>query len=159
MQLSPRQLSTLNEMGIPVWELRQQTIEHIQLEQQQCVLLILLEQQDQLEPAQRLLQAMLSTIGLSQQDIVFVTQQQLPQLKNNVIEQKLIFALGIRAAQSLLGMDIKLDNCRGKIHQVLDSQFTAVVSFGLEELLKTPENKAQAWQDLKLAKQAFEKFG
>ena len=172
MDLKPGQLSALAEMGIPVWELRQQTItelvtttDHVistaEIDEQllQCDWLILIDKQTYNEQAQRLLQAMLSIIGLSLQTVAIVTHEQLPQLQHLSADQKIILAFGNTVAQLLLNEKITLDAFRGKTHQTLNSKLTTVVSFGLEELLNNPENKVLAWQDLQLAKLTHQQLG
>jgi uracil-DNA glycosylase len=42
---------------------------------------------------------------------------------------------------------------RGQCHQTVDAPIPIIVSFSLDELLSSPENKALVWQDLLLAKQ------
>ncbi len=172
MDLKPGQLSALAEMGVPVWELRQQksieldiatdhTINSTEIDQQllQSDWLILIDKQTYNEQAQRLLQAMLSTIDLSLPTVAIVTHEQLSQLQHLSADQKIILAFGNKAAQLLLDEKITLDACRGKTHQTLNSQLTTVFSFGLEELLNNPENKILAWQDLQLAKLTHQQLG
>lgn len=167
MLLEPRQLSTLNEMGIPVWELRSQQSENISpvveitsVELDKDLLqrdwLILVDQYSINEQEQRLLYAMLLSIGLSQQHIAVVAAEQLLQLQQVPAKQKLLFAFGRKNAQLLLGEKTSLDESRGKVHQALPSEFTTVVSFSLKELLEFPERKVLAWQDLQFAKSTYE---
>jgi DNA polymerase III psi subunit len=172
MDLKPGQLSALAEMGIPVWELRQHktaeldntpehTINSTEIDEQllQCDWLILIDKQAHNEQAQRLLQAMLSTIGLSIEHVAMVTHEQVSQLQYLAADRKMLLAFGTVAAQLVLDEKITLDDCRGKTHQVSTSQLTTVVSFGLEALLNNPENKVLAWQDLQLAKLTHQQLG
>ncbi|PHS68989.1 MAG: hypothetical protein COB23_07680 [Methylophaga sp.] len=170
MALEPRQLSALNEMGIPVWGLRTQlpveilpivdiaetSIAEIDENLLQRDWLILVDQPTISEQAQRLLDAMLLAIGLMQQHVTIVTSKQLSQLQQLSAARKIILSLGSKNSQLLLGESTKLDSHRGKVHQVLTPQFTTIVSFGLEELLEFPQYKILAWQDLLLAKATYE---
>ena len=170
MDLRPGQLSALAEMGIPVWELRQQTttgqlaiddaITSVEIDEQllQSDWLVLLDKQTHNEQAQRLLQAMLSSIGLSLQNVAIVTDKQLPQLQNLSADRKLLLVFGIVAAQLLLDDQATLDDCRGKTHQTMSSHLTTIISFGLDDLLNCPENKILAWQDLQLAKLTYQQL-
>ena len=171
MQLSPGQLSTLDLMGIPVWELRRRqstfeipptehNIDSVQpdVRIQQCDWLVVIEKNDHGAQAQRLLQAMLAAIGLSQNQFVIVAHEQLAQLQTLALDQKVVLAFGNTVARSLLGEHATVQECRGKRHQIPPSQLNTIVSFGLTELLQSPEHKALVWQDLKLAKSIHEQF-
>ena len=172
MDLKPGQLSALAEMGIPVWELRQQKITELEIatghpinsaeiDQQllQSDWLILIDKQTYNDQAQRLLQAMLSTIGLSLQTVAIVTHEQLPQLHVLSADRKVLLAFGTTARQLMLDNKSTLEESRGKAHQTLNSKLTTIVSFGLDELLERPENKILAWQDLQLARATYQQFG
>lgn len=172
MDLTPGQLSTLTEMGIPVWELRQQKVTEfvttsdyvtnpVEINEQllQSDWLILIDKETYSEQAQRLLHAMLSSIGLSLQRVAIITHEQLPELQNLSAERKVLLAFGTAAAQLLLDDQLPFDDCRGRTHQILASQLTTVVSFGLEDLLNNPENKVLAWQDLQLANSVHQQLG
>ncbi len=156
MELNPGQLSTRNEMGIPVWELRtantEPTISSVDAEPDeqllQCHCMVMVESQTTNEQAQRLLHAMLSAIGITAQQIAIVTPEQLAQLHNLPSQNNVLLVLGTALAQSLFDDGV----IRGQIHQTLRSQLTTVISFSLEDLLNSPENKALVWQDLQLVK-------
>ena len=170
MQLEPRQLSSLAEMGIAVWELRQPSSPSIETDNSEplsestneqlarCDWWVLVEQQ-QNQQTQRLLHVMLSAIGLAQHDVALVTQQQLSQLQQLSCEQKVLLVLDDQAIPFLLGKQVSLADCREKTHQTLTAQINTVFSFSLTELLQSPENKALAWQDLKLAKASYQQLG
>ncbi|NOQ82029.1 MAG: hypothetical protein GQ548_05850 [Methylophaga sp.] len=163
MELTPRQLSSLKEMGIPVWEFRSTEAEQAVFVDKQlastepsekllnCDWVVLIDGQNYSEQAQRLLHAMLFAIGIEQNQVVIIDSEQLTQLQNMPRQRKVLIVLSEVIAKSLLGESV----IRGSVHQTLNSQISTVVSFGLDELLENPENKALAWQDLQLAKQAL----
>ena len=155
MDLTPGQLSSLSEMGIPVWELRTEKSELETLEPSEQVLnsnfLVLIEPDSHTEQSHRLLQAMLFSIGLSPDQFVIINSDQLPQLQNTSTRQKVLLVLGEGFAQSLWGKSVG----RGQSHQTVDGSISTLVSFSLDEVLASPENKAFVWQDLQLAKQVL----
>ena len=76
----------------------------------------------------------------------------LPYLRQQIalIRPKLIVALGKTAATALLGRDVPLGSLRGTVH---DCQGTPlVVTYHPAYLLRSPAEKAKAWQDLCLAR-------
>ncbi|MFW5451878.1 MAG: DNA polymerase III subunit psi [Methylophagaceae bacterium] len=156
MEFTPGQLSTLKEIGIPVWELRtantEPAVSSVDAEPDeqllQCHCMVMVESQITNEQAQRLLHAMLLAIGISSQQTVIVTPEQLAQLHNLPSQNKVLLVLGAALAQSLFDDGVS----RGQTHQTLRSQLTTVISSSLDELLSSPENKAFVWQDLQLVK-------
>lgn len=150
-------------MGIPVWEFRSTEAEQAVFVDKQlastepsekllnCDWVVLIDGQNYSEQAQRLLHAMLFAIGIEQNQVVIIDSEQLTQLQNVPRQRKVLIVLSEVIAKSLLGESV----IRGSVHQTLNSQISTVVSFGLDELLENPENKALAWQDLQLAKQAL----
>ncbi len=75
----------------------------------------------------------------------------LPYLQRQIalIRPKVIVALGKTAATSLLGRDATLASLRGKVH---DYQGTPlIITYHPAYLLRTPPDKAKAWDDLRLA--------
>jgi DNA polymerase III psi subunit len=156
MDLTPSQLSSLNEMGIPVWALRTANPENDTSETNQQALLtdclVLIETHSDDQQVYRLLTAMLFSIGLHSEQFTIINSKQLSQLQSSITQQKLLLVLGEEFAQSLWGSSI----VRGKSHQTLDADILTVVSYSLEELLASPDNKASVWQDLLLAKQILD---
>jgi len=63
------------------------------------------------------------------------------------LNPKLICALGLSAAQALLGTDRPISQLRGKIH--LWRGFPLICTYHPAYLLRSPSQKAAAWQDLK----------
>ncbi len=153
MELTSRQLSSLNEMGIPVWRLRSnaQEPEVVTASEQaseqllRCTWIILVNKEHS-EQAQRLLYAMLSAIAVSPEQVALISSEQLPQLQSVDAKQKVLLVL----SDEITDLSEQAIS-RGEIHQTQTIQINTVCSFGLNELLAEPEKKAEAWQDLQLA--------
>jgi DNA polymerase len=77
----------------------------------------------------------------------------LPYLQQQValIKPKLIIALGKTAATSLLGRDATLGSLRGTVHDY--DGVPLIVTYHPAYLLRSPSEKAKAWQDLCFAVQ------
>ena len=75
----------------------------------------------------------------------------MPYLQRQIalIQPKIIVALGKTAATSLLGYDATLHSLRGKLHHY--QGIPLIVTFDPVYLLRTPLEKASAWQDICLA--------
>ena len=121
--------------------------------------------------AGRLLDSMLLSIGLKRGDNVYIANivkcrppgnrtpepdeiaTCLPWLRRQIelIKPKLIVALGKTAATSLLGRDATLGSLRGTVHDFCGTPL--VVTYHPAYLLRSPAEKAKAWQDLRLAVQ------
>ena len=162
MDLSTRQLSSLQEMGITVWSLRGQdkiatetnieVVDNADVNEQilNCQCIVIIDDTQHNEQANSLLYAMLAAVDIKAQDIAVISPAQLPQLNNIVSAQKVLLVLGTELANTV---DETLT--RGEIQLILPSQINTIVSLSLDELLTKPENKALAWQDLQLIKQAL----
>jgi uracil-DNA glycosylase family 4 len=66
-------------------------------------------------------------------------------------EPDVVFIMGRLGAQALLETDEPLGRLRGQVHELWG--LPAVVSYDLGTLLRTPMEKAKAWDDLCLALQ------
>lgn len=79
-----------------------------------------------------------------------------PYLKRQVelIQPKMIIALGKFAAQSLLNTQDSISSLRGKLHQY--HGVPVVVTFHPAYLLRSPLEKAKAWEDLCLARDTMQ---
>ena len=179
MMLDSRQVSLLTEMGIPVWELRtsneietetetetETEIATEAIEQPVVDITVLLQRvtksdwliccEDVLtQAAHRLLQAMLSTIGLSLADVCLLSLTELSKLietTEGVSQQKVVLLLGEQAVKQAFDESAKVSNYRNEAHAISPALLTTVASFSLEDLLQNPEHKVLAWQDLQLAK-------
>ncbi len=75
----------------------------------------------------------------------------LPYLQQQIslIRPKLIVALGKTAATSLLGRDATLGSFRGAVHDYRGTPL--IVTYHPSYLLRSPSEKAKAWQDLLFA--------
>ena len=125
-------------------------------------------------PAGQLLDNMLAAIGLSRDEApperqVFIantlkcrpprnrnpdpaeTAQCAPFLERQIalIAPRIILAMGRFAAQALLASDAPLGKLRGRVHQYRG--VPVVVTYHPAYLLRTPADKARAWEDLCLA--------
>ncbi|MGR8981486.1 MAG: uracil-DNA glycosylase [Gammaproteobacteria bacterium] len=73
-----------------------------------------------------------------------------------LIQPKIIMAIGRIAAQSLLATDEPLSKLRGKVHSF--NQTPVVVVYHPAYLLRNLTDKKKAWQDLQLAMQTYRKI-
>jgi uracil-DNA glycosylase family 4 len=69
-----------------------------------------------------------------------------------LIQPRVIVAVGRVAAQRLLATDIAVGRLRGKIHRYGERQTPLVVTYHPAYLLRRPGEKAKSWQDLLIAK-------
>ncbi len=78
-----------------------------------------------------------------------------PYLRQQIdfIQPKVILALGRIAAQSLLNTDIPIGRMRGKKYTYEDTQIPVVATYHPAYLLRSPQQKRKAWEDLKFALQ------
>jgi DNA polymerase len=68
-----------------------------------------------------------------------------------LIAPKVILAVGRISAQNLLKSDIAVGKLRGRIHGFGEANIPLVVTYHPAYLLRSPEQKGKAWQDLQLA--------
>jgi uracil-DNA glycosylase family 4 len=80
----------------------------------------------------------------------------LPYLERQIelMQPKMIVALGKVASNALLGRDATLASLRGKLHDYRG--IPLLVTYHPAYLLRTPSEKAKAWQDLCMAVKAME---
>jgi uracil-DNA glycosylase family 4 len=69
-----------------------------------------------------------------------------------LLQPELILAVGRIAAQNLLKSDAPVGKLRGRVHRYGPRQTPLVVTYHPAYLLRSPREKAKAWQDLKLAR-------
>ena len=123
--------------------------------------------------AGRLLDAMLASIGLQRGNNVYIAnvlKSRPPGNRNpepdevaacmpyllqqiELLQPKIILALGRFAAQSLLNTKNSIASLRGQVHQF--GGVPLIVSYHPAYLLRTLTDKAKAWEDLCLARQTF----
>jgi uracil-DNA glycosylase family 4 len=79
----------------------------------------------------------------------------LPYLQRQIelMQPKLIVALGKVASNALLGRDATLASLRGRLHDYRG--ISLIVTYHPAYLLRSPNEKSKAWQDLKLAVKAM----
>jgi len=128
--------------------------------------------------AGQLLDAMLRAIGLDRRQNVYIANilksrppgnrdprpeevaACLPYLKRQIelLQPKLILAVGRIAAQNLLGTDSPLGRLRGQVHYFGELNTPVVVTYHPAYLLRTPADKRKAWEDLKFARNVFQQL-
>lgn len=123
-------------------------------------------------PAGQLLNAMLKAAGHAREDVYIanIVKCRPPNNRNpqpdeaaacadflarqiTLVAPRLIVAVGRVAAQNLLGTDLSLGRLRGRIHRHPATGTAVLVTYHPAYLLRSPADKAKAWQDLKLAMQ------
>ena len=124
--------------------------------------------------AGKLLDAMLASIGLARGDNVYITNVVksrppgnrdpepdeiaacMPYLSAQIelIRPKLILALGRVAGQTLLDSGEAVGHLRGRVHRF--QNVPLVVTYHPAYLLRTPTDKARAWEDLCLARRTLQ---
>lgn len=70
-----------------------------------------------------------------------------------LIQPKVILALGRIAAQRLLQSSTSLARLRGQVHHLETTQSAVIVTYHPAYLLRSPAEKRKAWQDLQFARQ------
>ncbi|MBN2090051.1 uracil-DNA glycosylase [candidate division KSB1 bacterium] len=71
-----------------------------------------------------------------------------------IIQPRIILALGQQTAQVLLNVEETINQLRGKIHQL--NGVDLIVTYHPATLLKQPEFKRSAWEDVKLLRQHYD---
>ncbi|HEX7380798.1 MAG TPA: uracil-DNA glycosylase [Nevskiaceae bacterium] len=119
--------------------------------------------------AGKLLDQMLAAIGCSRRRNAFITNVVKCRPPNNrdplpdevaacrpylerqieLVEPRLIVGLGRVAAQRLLDTDLPLGRLRGRLHHYGARQTPVMLTYHPAYLLRSPREKAKAWQDLK----------
>ena len=124
--------------------------------------------------AGKLLDNMLAAIGLSRRSNVYIAnvlkcrppgnrnpspeevEKCTPHLLQQIelVQPKLIVALGRFAAQTLLASDASIASLRGRVHRY--AGVPLIVTYHPAYLLRTLEDKAKAWEDLVFARKTME---
>ncbi|MDH3609999.1 MAG: uracil-DNA glycosylase, partial [Gammaproteobacteria bacterium] len=68
-----------------------------------------------------------------------------------LIQPKIILVVGRIAAQSLLNVDTPIGKMRGKKFTYQDTNIPVVATYHPAYLLRSPQQKRSAWEDLKFA--------
>jgi uracil-DNA glycosylase len=125
--------------------------------------------------AGQLLDAMLRAIGLARGENVYIANvlksrppgnrdpsaQEvaacLPYLERQIelIRPRLILAVGRIAMQNLLATQGSLAGMRGRVHEFGGLKTPLIVTYHPAYLLRKPEDKRKAWEDLKFARSVF----
>ena len=170
MDLTPRQLFALNEMGIPVWELRPDNgsqlitavsneimptnYDDVLAQISACRLIVLTSTLVTNEQEKRLLHALVSSLGVKFNDFVLMTNDEFVVIESQLStsDQKLLLILGDESTSRFIE-DAESNHVVNKeCYTTKISQWPAYISLSLSELLKKTELKASVWQDLKLLK-------
>ena len=120
--------------------------------------------------AGQLLTNMLRAIGLAREEVFIANilkcrppnnrdpqQQEIascrPYLRQQIdfIQPKIILAVGRIAAQALLNTDTPIGRMRGKKYTYEDTEIPVVATYHPAYLLRSPQQKRKAWEDLKFA--------
>ena len=113
--------------------------------------------------AGKLLDNMLAAIGLKRGADVYIANAVKCRPPENrtpapeeieLIRPKLIVALGRPAAQTLLQTDVRIGAARGRLHDYRG--IPLVVSYHPAYLLRSPQDKARAWEDLCLMRRTMQ---
>ncbi len=72
-----------------------------------------------------------------------------------LIQPKIILVVGRIAAQSLLNMDTPIGKMRGQQFRYQDTTIPVIATYHPAYLLRSPQQKRAAWEDLKFAMQVF----
>ena len=74
----------------------------------------------------------------------------------DLLQPKIILAVGRIAAQNLLQTETPIGKMRGQQYQYADTGIPVVVTYHPAYLLRSPREKRKAWQDLQLAMQVYQ---
>jgi DNA polymerase len=72
-----------------------------------------------------------------------------------LIQPKIILVVGRIAAQSLLNVDTPIGKMRGQKFTYQDTKIPVVATYHPAYLLRSPQQKRNAWEDLKFALQLY----
>ena len=76
----------------------------------------------------------------------------------DLVNPRLILAVGRIAAQQLLHSDTPVGRMRGRVHALNNRQVPVVVTYHPAYLLRSPSQKRKVWEDLCLARQTVEEL-
>jgi DNA polymerase len=74
----------------------------------------------------------------------------------DLLQPKIILAVGRIAAQNLLKTETPIGKMRGQRYQYADTGIPVVVTYHPAYLLRSPREKKKAWQDLQLAMRVYQ---
>jgi DNA polymerase len=121
--------------------------------------------------AGKLLDEMLRAIGLERSEVFIAnvlkcrppnnrdpSQEEAAQCRDHLemqidlLQPRIVVAVGRIAAQQLLNTDAPLGQLRGKTHSLRDGKLPLIVTYHPAYLLRSPSQKSKAWEDLCRAK-------
>ncbi|MEJ1966607.1 MAG: uracil-DNA glycosylase family protein [Gammaproteobacteria bacterium] len=127
--------------------------------------------------AGQLLNAMLKAIGLPREQVFIANVLKsrppnnrdpkpgevaacLPYLMRQIelLQPRLMLAVGRIAAQNLLATDMALGRLRGQLHHFGELNTPLIVTYHPAYLLRSPADKRKAWEDLKFARSTFQRL-
>ena len=68
-----------------------------------------------------------------------------------LVQPELVICLGRAPAQYLLGTELPLAKLRGQVHRLQSPAVPVVVTYHPSYLLRAPQDKRKAWEDLQFA--------
>ena len=74
----------------------------------------------------------------------------------DLLQPKIILAVGRIAAQNLMKTETPIGKMRGQRYQYADTEIPVVVTYHPAYLLRSPREKRKAWQDLQLAMRVYQ---
>lgn len=162
MQLEPRQLSTLSEMGIPVWELRKplSSSTAVALTEQQINSdwLLIHDDENHTEQKQQLLTAMLASINIDINTAALIAHDQFQALISQPLEKKMLLVFGQRFLSQLLPEQENAKESSSEVYELSGSELRVIVTHDLSDLIQQPDKKRNTWTALKLAQRTFLRF-
>ena len=72
-----------------------------------------------------------------------------------LVQPRIILALGRVAAQNLLKVDTPIGRMRGRCYEYPEPRVPVVVTYHPAYLLRSPREKRKVWQDLQFAMQVY----
>lgn len=159
MQLEPGQLSTLKEMGIPVWEFRTtaSNSKTVELSEQQLLAdwLIVHDKENHTQQKQHLLTAMMLAIGVDINAVAVVQPNQLPNLASQVIANKIVLVFGKQHLSALAPELSNYNESQTEVYKLNSPGLNMIVTHDLSELMQQSNKKCETWQSLKLAQHTY----
>lgn len=76
-----------------------------------------------------------------------------------LIQPKILLSVGRISAQNLLQTDTPVGHLRGRVHHYGEHQIPLIVTYHPAYLLRSPDQKAKAWEDLQLAVKTYRDLG
>ena len=128
--------------------------------------------------AGKLLNAMLAAVGFAREDVFIANILKCRPPKNRdprpeevsacgpylqrqieLVQPRIILALGRVAAQNLLQVDTPIGRMRGRCYEYPEPRIPVVVTYHPAYLLRSPREKRKSWQDLRFAMQIYNENG